>query len=381
LDGADPWHGLFARTAREEIMDGAEPGFQAAERSGQGESPQGTGRGAAARQFHRRFICADPLSKSLNQQVDALATRHTTILIVGESGVGKECVAHEIHDRSPRRNGPFVAVDCSSFSETLIESQLFGHVRGAFTGADCDRLGYIRDADGGTLFLDEVADMPLSLQTRLLRVLQERTVTPVGQTRPVPVDVRILAATHQDAAALVRIGRFREDLFYRLSAFRLDVPALRQRPGDIVPLAEYFLDLQAAIYEEPRRTLSEVAQQWLQSQEWRGNIRELANAIEYALVTSDQIELEPCDFPEPLLAGSQLDLESPLPAGYGTGTNVKSSVLTLREAQLQAVVNALRATGGDKTHAARLLAISRSRLYSILAQQGEADRSTGTRTA
>jgi len=324
-----------------------------------------------------RFVCVDPLTTCLNEQITALAARNTTILIVGESGVGKECVAREIHERSSRSRGPFIAVDCSSFSETLIESQLFGHARGAFTGAEAESMGYIRDADGGTLFLDEVADMPLSLQTRLLRVLQERTVTPVGRTRPVPVDVRVVAATHQDTAEMVRQGRFREDLFYRLSAFRLEVPPLRQRPGDIVPLAEYFLDLQAAIYEEPRRSLSESARQWLQSQYWRGNVRELANAIEYALVTSDLPELHPEDFPDALLERVAPYPEAPVsPDAHSSPAG--SMVMTLRQAQWQAVLNALSAAGGDKTRAARLLDISRSRLYSILAQQDPTGRSSRT---
>jgi len=361
-------------------MSGADRGFPSANGNGRMAEMPASSRLQAMVPLERRFVCADPLSKSLNEQIDLLAARQTTILIVGESGVGKECVAREIHDRSSRRNGPFVAVDCSSFSETLIESQLFGHVRGAFTGADCDRPGYIRTADGGTLFLDEVTDMPLSLQTRLLRVLQERTVTPIGQTHPVPVDVRVLAATNQDVAALVALGRFREDLFYRLSAFRLEVPPLRQRPGDIVPLAEYFLDLQAAIYEEPRRFLSEAAKAWLTAQSWRGNVRELANAIEYALVTSGQMELAPEDFPEPILVDrptGTVPLGPDAPAAVGG----RSSVMTLREAQWHAVMTALRATGGDKTRAARLLAISRSRLYSILAQQEALDRSSDARSA
>lgn len=317
--------------------------------------------------LNQRFVSADPVSRALGVEIDALAARHTTALILGESGVGKERIAREIHDRSPRKDGPFVAVDCSSFPETLIESQLFGHVRGAFTGADFDHPGYIRSANGGTLFLDEVGDMPLSLQTRLLRVLQERYVIPVGQTKPVSVDVRVVAATNHDLPELVRQGRFREDLFYRLSAYRMIVPPLRERVGDILPLAEYFLDLQAAVYEEPRRSLSDQAKRWLQEQPWRGNVRELANAIEYALVTSTRPELMPEDFPAPLLEqGASLGLDAPAPSMPTSPADVP----TMREAEWQALMAALHATAGDKTRAARLLGISRSRLYSMMAREG-----------
>ena len=212
-------------------MTGAQSSFQQADASGPSRRAQADD---AVEERHgdatSAFVCVDPVSRSLDVQIDALASRQTTVLIVGESGVGKERIAKEIHDRSARGRGPFVAVDCSSFSESLIESQLFGHVRGAFTGAELDRPGYIRAAHNGTLFLDEVGDMPLALQTRLLRVLQERSVTPVGQTEAVPVDVRVMAATHRDLPQLVRSGQFREDLFYRLGAFRLIVPPLRERP-------------------------------------------------------------------------------------------------------------------------------------------------------
>jgi DNA-binding NtrC family response regulator len=231
------------------------------------------------------------------------------------------------------------------------------------------------------LFLDEVGDMPMALQTRLLRVLQERRVTPVGQTEPIPVDVRILAATYRNLPLWVRLGRFREDLFYRLSAFRLDVPPLRQRQGDILPLAEHFLDLQATIYEEPRRGLSEAARHWLVAQQWRGNVRELANAIEYALVASDQDQLMPEDFPEPSLTGQhQLDTPSGSEV-LSDGITPGERVMTMREAEWQAVAAALRASGGDKTRAAQLLAVSRSRIYSILARRDQGPRSSSNRSA
>ncbi len=360
-------------------MNAAQKGFHQADDDGRFQSA--TSQASCDRAPQQRFVCIDSVSKSVDVQIGSLGARQTTVLIVGESGAGKERVAREIHDRSGRADGPFVAVDCSSFSETLIESQLFGHVRGAFTGAERDKVGYIRASHTGTLFLDEVGDMPLSLQTRLLRVLQERRVTPVGQTESVPVDVRIIAATHQDLPWLVRVGTFREDLFYRLSAFRLAVPPLRERRNDIIPLAEYFLDLQAAIYEEPRRRLSPSACQWLQAQWWRGNVRELANAIEHALVTSDGGVLVPEDFPEPLLpegkgpadlAGHALAFDAP---------SLDGAVMTLAETEWRSVVAALQATGGDKTRAARLLAISRSRLYSILARHDRSAGSSANRSA
>ncbi len=359
-------------------MHGAPMGFQQADGGGPArgtplEPPASPDRASPV----SRFVCVDPVSKVLAMQIDALAARHTTVLIAGESGVGKERVAQEIHNRSPRADGPFIAVDCSSFSETLIESQLFGHIRGAFTGAEGDRPGYVRAAHGGTLFLDEVGDMPLSLQTRLLRVLQERSVIPVGQTEPIPVNVRILAASNRDLPALVRAAQFREDLFYRLTSFRLEVPPLRERRGDIVPLAEYFLDLQSAIYEEPHRRLSDRARRWLEDEWWRGNVRELANAVEYALVTCDRDVLTPEDFPEPILTEGGLGVCLTEPAYPPTSQRV----MTLRQAEWQAVMAALRVTGGDKTNAARALAISRSRLYSILARQEQAGRPSKSRPA
>ncbi len=360
-------------------MYGARTGFHASD----GQDPSGAVRPHDGRdleqQLRSQFVCADPVSKALDIQIDALAPRRTTVLIVGESGVGKERVAREIHGRSPRRDRPFVAVDCTSFSGTLIESQLFGHVRGSFTGADRDHQGYIRAADGGTLFLDEVGDMPLGLQTRLLRVIQERCVTPIGQTEPVPVDLRIIAATHQRLPQLVRAGAFREDLFYRLSTYRMSVPSLRERTKDIVPLAEHFLDLQATIYEEPRRQLSPEAKQWLEAQPWHGNVRELANAIEFALVASSAPELMPEDFPEPAMATKARSLEpmsDVAPDGLGS-----DSILTMRQAEQRAVMSALRATNGDKTHAAKLLGISRSRIYSILARREQASDVRTNRSA
>lgn len=365
-------------------MKGAIMGFHQADRSGR-DNPAHEVRDHSATSGalgRSRYISVDPSSKKLDSQLDTLAARHTTVLVVGESGVGKERVAREIHDRSARAAGPFVAVDCSSFSEALIESQLFGHMRGAFTGAEDDKIGYIRAADGGTLFLDEVGDMPLSLQTRLLRVLQERNVTPVGQTEPVPVDVRIIAATHCNLPYLVRTGRFREDLFYRLSAFRMVVPPLRERPNDVVPLARYFLDLQAEIYEEPRKQLSPEVCRWLLAQCWRGNVRELANAIEYALVSCEGDALSPADFPEPVLAEQDFPdtvvTDSP---SDPRAPRTPKRVLTMREAEWQAVMHALHAAAGDKTHAAHALAISRSRLYSILARQDRPENQRSSRSA
>jgi two-component system NtrC family response regulator len=208
----------------------------------------------------------------------------TTVLILGESGVGKELLAQAVHRHSTRAEGPFVSLNCAALPDTLLESELFGYRRGAVTGAHHDKPGLLTTARGGTLFLDEVADLPAPLQPKLLRFLQDRSFYPLGATRPVTADVRIVAATNADLSERVAAGRFREDLYYRLASFPVVVPPLRERPQDIVPLAQYFLGAHAARLDRPVPALTDDAAEWLGTQTWRGNVRELAGAIERALV-------------------------------------------------------------------------------------------------
>ena len=233
----------------------------------------------------KALVFNDPASAQLLEQIERIARSGATALIIGETGTGKELVARHIHTRSGRP-GPFVAVNCGAFSENLVEAELFGHENGAFTGANQARAGWFEAANGGTLFLDEVGDLPLSMQVKLLRVLQERQVVRVGSRTPIPVDVRLVAATNVDLARATVAGHFRTDLYYRLNVAQVNVPPLRDRTGDILPLAQYFLERfsRKQGYEDAR--ISKCAECALLNYEWPGNIRELENVIHYALIVS-----------------------------------------------------------------------------------------------
>ena len=284
--------------------------------------------------------------------IGLLADSDATVLVTGETGTGKEVVARAIHRHGRRAKKGFVAVNCAAIPAELLESLLFGHARGAFTGAVADRVGAFQEADGGTLFLDEVGDMPAAMQAKLLRALQDRVVTPVGG-KPVAVDVRVLAATHQDLAAAVRDGRFREDLFYRLGVVPLHLPPLRERLADIVPLAEHFLALGSA----KRLTASAAAR--LLTHPWPGNVRELRNAMERvaALVRAPSIDASDLSF---LIA----------PAAQEDGDWL-AGTLPEALARLEAamVARALAASGGNRTEAARKLGIHRQWLHAKLASR------------
>jgi transcriptional regulator with PAS, ATPase and Fis domain len=289
---------------------------------------------------------------ALRAIIAAVGRRNSTVLVCGESGSGKELVARLVHAAGPRAEGPFVAVDCTSLRDTLFESQLFGHVRGAFTGAEQATIGFFRAAGGGTLFLDEIGELPLHVQAKLLRCIQEGVVVPLGSVEPIPVDVRIVAATHRDLQQMVRAGTFREDLYYRLNVVRIQVPPLRARPEDILPLAEWFLQQQAALYQEPRCALTAEAGAALQTYDWPGNARELSNAIEHgcAFCTDRMIRL--ADLPESVRLGAR-----------GAGALPEERVLTLEDAEQLAITRALRASRGNRAKAAQLLQIERHRLY------------------
>ena len=231
-----------------------------------------------------QLIGDSPAMHKVTQQVQIVASTNATVLITGESGTGKEVVARAIHEQSGRRDRPMIRVNCGAVTESLFESEFFGHVRGAFTGAMKDRLGRFELADGGTLFLDEIGEVPLSMQAKLLRVLQEQEFERVGDTRTRKVDVRVIAATNRDLRAEVDAGRFRQDLFYRLSVFPIELPALRERRGDIAALANHFLGLSGARRGAREVRLSQVALHQLERHDWPGNVRELQNAIERALI-------------------------------------------------------------------------------------------------
>jgi transcriptional regulator with PAS, ATPase and Fis domain len=283
------------------------------------------------------------------------AKRPSTVMILGETGSGKEMLARYIHEHSPRADKPFVPVDCTGFSETLFESQLFGHVRGAFTGAVRDTLGFVRAADGGTLFLDEIAELAPSLQAKLLRVLQDRRVVPVGASQAQPVDIRVISATHRNLEGMVTAGKFRQDLLFRLQVITINVPPLRQRREDIRPLAEDFLARQARANVEAIKPLSSPALAALESYPWPGNVRELFNALEQAHVMADGDGITLEDLPMPIRA----------PIGRPTASD-----LNLDEAIRRKITEALTRARNRRTYAAVLLGIERRRLNRYIQKFG-----------
>jgi DNA-binding NtrC family response regulator len=299
-----------------------------------------------------RPIGESPCMSRLHPLIEAVSHRTCTILIHGESGTGKELVARHIHATGPRRLKPFVPVDCTVLRDTLFESQLFGHVKGAFTGAEQSTLGFFRAADGGTLFLDEIGELSLHAQAKLLRCIQDRAVVPLGGVEPIPVDVRIIAATHRDLKAMVSRGEFRQDLYFRLNVVRIIVPPLRERGDDIPMLAEHFLEQFAGMDDEPAKQLSPDAIQALRAYEWPGNVRELANVMEQAHILSQNDLVTAADLVEEVrLVSADTVLET------------ESAVVPLATAERALITRALRAAAGNQSRAAAMLQIDRRRLY------------------
>jgi DNA-binding NtrC family response regulator len=297
------------------------------------------------------FVTGDPATKELLALVDRVASRDIAVLVTGESGTGKELIARRLHARSPRAAGPFVAVNAAAFPETLAESELFGAERGAFTGADQARPGRFEEANGGTLFLDEVGELPVSLQAKLLRVLEERVVRRLGGPRDLPVDVRLVAATNRDLTQESDSGTFRQDLFFRLAVVVLTVPPLRERPGDIPLLARHFATRLAGRHRVPVPEVTDEALSALSAHSWPGNVRELRNVLERAIVVRGG----------ELIRRGDLGL-----AGSASG----ASSLDRSHREREALLAALRRTGGRREEAARLLGISVRTLYYRLKQWG-----------
>ncbi len=283
--------------------------------------------------------------------VDRAAPVDTPVLLLGESGTGKELLARSLHTQNAARRGRFIAVNCSAIPENLLESQLFGHRRGAFTDAREDRPGLFQDAENGTLFLDEVGDMPLPLQGKLLRVLQEKEVHPLGASTPVPIDVRVIAATHRNLEASVREGQFRQDLYYRLNVIVIRVPPLRERRDDLMPLIAHFLKKHGDRLGRPGCSLSPGALEALMSYSWPGNVRELENAIERSLVLGREDLIRLDDLPESILDA---------PPEPGPGATDGRSVAHVERDH---ILKTLRAVAGNKAAAARLLGLDRKTLY------------------
>ena len=308
-----------------------------------------------------RLVAEGAAMKEVLRVVQKVAPTPTTVLIEGESGSGKELIARALHELSPRAERPFVAVNCGAIPETLIESELFGHAKGAFTDARTARRGLFEEADGGTLLLDEIGELPLPVQPALLRVLQQGEVRRVGDTRSTRVDVRVLASTNRDLAAQVQSGRFREDLYYRLNVVQLRLPPLRERQEEIAELAERLLARHAErIGIEPRR-LSARALELLQRYRWPGNVRELENALERALVLAEEDEIGPEALPE---AVQHAVAPEPLPASLDADDLSVKRAQRVLEADL--IRRALERTQGNRTKAAELLELSpRALLYKI----------------
>ena len=285
---------------------------------------------------------------------------NSTVLLLGESGTGKEVFAHTIHQWSPRRDKPFVVVNCVALSEHLLESELFGHEKGAFTGAHQAKKGKFEAANGGTVFLDEIGDMPPSLQTKLLRVLQDHEFERVGGSRPISTDIRVLAATNRDIDEAVKAGRFRADLFFRLNVIRIMLPPLRDRKEDIPALAQHFRARYAAETKRPVRRISAEAMDCLCRQEWPGNVRELANTIERAVVLCSGETITPADLAVPG-AHPPAPSQDAVPAAEADGFHDQ-----VNHYRRQVLLSALRRTDGNQTQAAKLLGIRRTSLLRLL---------------
>ncbi len=289
------------------------------------------------------------------KMIEKVSQHGYPVLILGESGTGKELVARSIHFLGPRRERPFAPVDCSALVPTLIESELFGHVRGAFTGAEKSKQGLLEAAEGGTLFLDEIGDLPVDLQAKLLRALQEKEIKPVGSTDRIAINVRVIAATNRDLESAIRGGTFRQDLYYRLNVVQLKLPPLRERKVDVPLLVNAFLEKFSAP-DRPTRTISEDAMRQLMAYDWPGNVRELENAIERAVALGSGPILHLGDLPSNLQYAS------------AQGLPEKDELVPLEELERRAIFRTLRETGGDKLAAARLLGIGKTTLYRKLKQ-------------
>ena len=293
---------------------------------------------------------------AIRKTLEKIAPTDATVLITGENGTGKDVLAREIHAHSLRAEKPMVAVDAGAITETLFESELFGHVKGAFTDAHTDHVGKFEQADGGTLFLDEIGNIPLHLQAKLLRVIQSRSVVRVGGSQAIPVNIRLICATNMDLEQLVREGRFREDLYYRINTVHIALPALRERREDIVPLAERFIGQYAQKYHRPLSGLDESAKAVLENGRWSGNIRELQNSIEKAVILSDGNELTAKD----------LQLEQAKSATPASGT-----LKAINEADEERLVReAMERSNGNISSAAKILGVSRPTLYAKLKKYG-----------
>jgi two-component system response regulator HydG len=321
-------------------------------------------REVAGAQSFAGIVGQSPAMRAVLDLVARVAATDSTVLITGESGTGKELIARAIHDKSRRAAGPFVAINCAALPETLLESELFGHAKGAFTDARTARTGLFLQASGGTLFLDEIGEMPPALQAKLLRVLQERTVRPVGGDHEIPFDVRVVTATNRDLEAAVEEGRFRQDLFYRIHVVRIELPSLRSRGSDVLLLAQHALERSARAAGKPVMGISPAAAQKLTAYDWPGNVRELQNAIESAVALTRYEELTVEDLPEKVR-----DHRS---SHVLVAEDNPELLPSMEEVERRYVLRVLDAVQGNKALAARVLGFDRKTLYRKLERYGVA---------
>lgn len=347
------------------------------------------------------FVFADPRSRALQEMIERVAPSEATILVTGETGTGKELIARHVHALSRRSGGKFVAINCGAFSETLIESELFGYEKGAYTGAAQGKAGWFETANGGTLFLDEIGDLPLPMQVKLLRVLQEREVVRLGSRQTMPIDVRLIAATNVDLAEAVRAGRFREDLYYRLQVIALPLLPLRERPGDVMPLTRHFVQTYAERLHLGEVSLSPDAELALRQYPWPGNIRELENVVHRALLVCRNGRVTPADLSLSPLMQAQAPMVAPAPPAYFAAPSApippvapepappaavaceserfqaawqalldSGEQITFEALQLQLVVAAWESSDRNQLRTARYLNISRNVLRTYLKKAG-----------
>ncbi len=345
-----------------QLLQTVETALSLARQGDAGDGAEGKGAPANREELDRRFdfrgmIGAEPRFLKLLELIGRVAPTDASVLITGESGTGKELAAEAIHRNSRRREGPFVKVNLGGISSTLFESEMFGHVKGAFTDARADRKGRFELADRGSIFLDEIGEVDPSSQVKLLRVLQDRSYEVLGSSTPRTVDVRVVAATNRDLGEMVAQGQFREDLLYRLNLIALRLPALRERRGDVPLLARHFLDLSARTYRRSPIALTDRALGWLQDQPWPGNIRQLKQTLERAVLVVDGDRLDAAD----LVALSGLD-ERDGPRGAGTPLP-SPGTMTLDEMEKAMIVKCLRHYEGNVTRVAEALGLSRAALY------------------
>jgi two-component system response regulator FlrC len=329
------------------------------------------------------MLASDPAMKGVLTMADRIAPSDASVLITGESGTGKEVMSRYIHEKSKRARGPFIALNCAAIPENLLESELFGHEKGAFTGAVARRIGKFEEANGGTLLLDEITEMPLSLQAKLLRAIQERVIDRVGGKEPVKIDIRLIATSNRNLDEYVKSGNFREDLYFRLNVVNLALPPLRERPSDIVPLAQMFADKYGEQNGLGKKKISAEAAALLKAHHWQGNIRELENTMHRAVLISQEAEVEAAAIH---LTGQKAAASITVAAAQAAQAVVEKTAVgesvplvgrTVADVERELILNTLSHCLGNRTHAANILGISIRTLRNKLKEYGEQEMANG----